>query len=181
MGADERRQLKVCQAQTTHAGLDFEMDRVGGLARCRGLSQRREYGRIAHHRSELVGEEITELLLEDRSEDDDRHNDAGLPKRDPFFRREDGQACDTMPNQCPRRFDRAMTIGVGLDHRHDVTPRGHDSTKLGEIVRERRQIYGGDGWGEGWRTRHATKRESGSQTQTSMISCSFFLITSSIF
>jgi hypothetical protein len=74
-----------------------------------------------------------------------------------------------------------MTIGVGLNDRHDVASGGENLAKLGEIVCECRQVDGGDGWEEGWRNPHATKGELGSQNQTSMISCSFFLITSSIF
>ena len=48
----------------------------------------------------MVDEKITELFLKDRAEDDDRHIDAGLAKRDPLFRRENGKAADTMPYQC---------------------------------------------------------------------------------
>ena len=38
-----------------------------------------------------------------------------------------------------------MTIGVGLDDCHHVASGGENLTKLGEIMCECRQVYGGDG------------------------------------
>ncbi len=104
-----------------------------------------------------MGKEITELLLEDRSEDDDRHSDAGLPKYDSFFYREDGKASDTMPYERARCFDRTMAVGIGFDDCHDIASGAENPTKLGEIVYERRQIYSGDGRKECRRNRHAKK------------------------
>lgn len=125
--------------------------------------------------------EITELLLEDWPQNDDRHSDAGFSKCDPFFRREDGKASHTMSYQCSGRFDCAMAVGVGFDDPHDVAPGGENPTKLGKIMCERREVDGGDGREECRRHPQANKQESGGRSQTSMISCSFFLITSSIF
>ena len=98
---NERGQFMMGQTQATHAGFDFEMDWIGSGARCRGPSQCREHGRVAYDRGQSVGEEILELFLEDRSQDDDRHLDAGLPKCNPFSSREDGKAGDAMPYQRP--------------------------------------------------------------------------------
>ena len=63
-----------------------------------------------------------------------------------------------MSDQCPRRFDCAMAVGVGFDDRHDLATGGENPTKLRKIMCERRQIYGGDGWEECRRNRHAKKR-----------------------
>ena len=87
-----------------------------------------------------MSEQIGELLWKNWPQNDDRRVDAGLPKRDPFLDRHDGDTRHPLAKQRFGRFDGAMAIGVCFDDGHDVAAGNERFTELGQVVDQCGQI-----------------------------------------
>lgn len=79
-------------------------------------------------------EEVGELFVKHRPQDDDRRVDARLPKRDPFLDRDHRHARHALPNQRLGGLNRPVAIGIGLDDRQDVAAGREDFPELSYIM-----------------------------------------------
>lgn len=79
-------------------------------------------------------EEVGELFVKHRPQDDDRRVDARLPKRDPFLDRDHCHARHALPNQCFGGMNRPVAISIGLDDRQDIAAGREDFPELSYIM-----------------------------------------------
>lgn len=103
-----------------------------------------------------MSQKISDLFVEQGAKhDDDRSADAGMTQDDAFFNRGDSDMGYAVAYQCPGRFHRAMTVGVGFDYRHHAATGGEKTSKLSQIVGQGGQINGCGGGEECRRSGHA--------------------------
>ena len=62
-----------------------------------------------------MSEGIGNLVVEDRTQDDDLRSDSRFTKDQALIDRDDAQSGQTLPEEGVCRFDGSMTVGLGLD------------------------------------------------------------------
>ena len=143
MVIEESEQLLRRKSQPAHSCFDLEVDWIGRRLRKSGFDQGGKDPAIADHRSELVSNQIGDLILKERTEYDNRSREAGLAEFDAFGKRGDGKTPDAHVGKRPHGFHRSMPVGIGLDDRHRLTAGGQVVLDAREIMGKGREIDGG--------------------------------------
>ncbi len=96
------------------------MNRVGGCERSRSLRQSWEQRTITDDGREPVGDDVTDLLWEQRTKHHNRNGDPGRSKGNALVERDDGDTGHSLRDERSCNLDGTVAVGIRLDDRHDL-------------------------------------------------------------
>ena len=126
------------RAQAAHAGIDLQMVADGFAGRRARAGPRR--GSASSEWTAGVRSNSTSglgFVRQKAAHDEDaRAVDAAAAQVDAFIDRTDGQPAGALRHQHARDFQRAVAVGVGLDHARDFHLRADDGADVAVIARD---------------------------------------------
>ena len=126
------------EARAAHPGVELEMNRQRGSGEgSRGGRDPLGLGRVVERRGQAVGGEPRHVLGVDAREDEDLSGNPAPAQRRPLLGVRDREAVGPRAGEARRRRNRAVAVGVRLDHGVDRSGARPDSRGSGSWTRSR--------------------------------------------
>ena len=137
--SDHEVQLLSAEARAAHAGVELEMNRQRNGEAPRGGRDRLGLGRVVERRRQTVGGEPGHVLGVHARKNEDLSGNPAAAERRPLLRIRDRETVGARAGEARRHRNRAVAVGIRLDHRVDAA--GRNPTREKPVVgRDRVEI-----------------------------------------
>ncbi len=137
-GAQEGRRLLWAQAKPVHAGVDLDMHRQGAAAGCRGDRVQSGGGfEVEDGQGDGGGKRVCGLGSRCIAQHQQRLCDPCLAQLQCFAKGRHGELVGARYGQRSRRLHRAVAVGVGFHHGHQLDPRAQQRPHLQQVIGQR--------------------------------------------